>query len=201
MNAKHWIVSTLAIAGLTAGALALQQDKQAMPAAAKDDPMAAMEAMGSPGPMHEKLAHKVGKWTIEGKFEMPGMGPMTMAMRSEAKWIFDGRFVEETVTGDFMGQPFKGIGTTGYDNLRQKYVSTWMDNMSTGIYYNEGTFDPATKTFTFDGKGPDQSMTKIVSTRMTDTMSDADHGISRSYEIGADGKQTQTFELRYTRAK
>jgi hypothetical protein len=44
---------------------------------------------------------------------------------------------------------FKGMGMDGYDNVKQKFVSSWGDNMGTGIILLEGDYDPATKTFTY----------------------------------------------------
>jgi hypothetical protein len=32
-----------------------------------------------------------------------------------------------------MGMPFQGRGYTGYDNVKKKYVGTWMDSFSTGV--------------------------------------------------------------------
>lgn len=203
MRTTHWIASALAIAGLAAGALALQDDKHAMPASAKDDPiMEAMMKAGTPGPAHKILEQKVGKWAGKAKMLMPGMSePMTSEYKSEAKWIYDGRFIQETVTGTWGGMPFSGTGTTGYDNIKKKYVSTWMDSSSTAISYSEGTYDPATKTFTFMGECPDMTMTKYVKSRMVDTLKDADHGTAKSYQIGSDGKEILAFEMEYTRAK
>ena len=47
-----------------------------------------------------------------------------------------------------MGSPFSGIGLNGYDNNTGKYVSTWMDTMSTAILYFEGTAGADGKTIT-----------------------------------------------------
>jgi hypothetical protein len=204
MRTTNWIASSIAIVGLAAGALAFQDDKKAMPAAAgKDDPM--MEAMmkaGTPGAAHKALESKIGKWTTKAKFYMPGApAPMEMEFKSEARWIMDGRFVQETVTGDFMGAPFMGTGTWGYDNIKKKYVNTWMDNMSTSIMIAEGTYDAATKTFSYMGECPDMTATKYVKCRSTDTMTDADHGTAKSWMIGPDGKEALTFEMTYPRAK
>ena len=33
--------------------------------------------------------------------------------------------------------------------MKKKFVSSWIDNMGTGIQFSEGTYDPATKTFTY----------------------------------------------------
>lgn len=203
MKTKNWITSAIALVGLAAGVVAFQDDKKAMPAAAaKDDPiMEAMMKAGTPGPAHKILESRIGKWTCAGTMHMPGMEPMKCEFKSEAKSIMDGRFVQETVTGDFMGAPFLGTGTWGYDNIKKKYISTWMDNMSTGLMYAEGTYDAATKTFTYAGECPDAMMTKYVKCRSTDTMTDADHGTMKSYQAGPDGKEMMTFEMTYTRAK
>ncbi len=208
MKTKHWIGTTLFVGVLAAaGTAALQQEKKqekaAVPAAAKDDSMAAMMAYGTPGPAHKVLESKIGKWTAKGKFYMPGSPePMTNEFQSEAKWIMNGLFVQETVTGEWMGQPFEGTSITGYDNIKKKYVQTWMDNGSSGIMYAEGTYDAAAKTFTFTGEGPEMAtMAKYVKTRGVDKMIDADHGMAQGYEIGADGKERLSMEIGYTRAK
>ena len=33
--------------------------------------------------------------------------------------------------------------------MKKKFVGSWVDNMGTGIMFSEGTYDPATKTFTY----------------------------------------------------
>ena len=63
----------------------------------------------------------------------------------------NGRYVAMDVTGK-MQMPgedgkmkdvqFKGMGVEGYDNAKQKFVASWIDNMSTGIQFSDGTYDP-----------------------------------------------------------
>ena len=50
-----------------------------------------------------------------------------------------------------MGQPYSGIGITAYDNLRKRYISTWIDSMGTGIFTMEGTANTDGKTITLKG--------------------------------------------------
>ena len=45
--------------------------------------------------------------------------------------------------------PFEGMGIVGYDNLLKKFVSVWIDNMGTGLMPGTGTYDAATKTYTY----------------------------------------------------
>ena len=46
----------------------------------------------------------------------------------------DGRYIKVDVAGDMPGMgPFTGFGLTGFDNVSKKFVSTWVDNMGTGM--------------------------------------------------------------------
>ena len=94
---------------------------------------------------------------------------------------------------------FKGQGTEGYDNVKKKFVGTWMDNMSTGIMTSEGDYDPATKTFTYTGEmemvpGMKQKIREVVK------LTDKDHMDFEWYEDRG-GKEIKTMEINYTRKK
>jgi hypothetical protein len=94
---------------------------------------------------------------------------------------------------------FKGMSTDGYDNVKQKFTSSWMDNMGTGIMTMEGTYDPATKTFTYTGememvpgmKTPVRSVVKVT---------DKNHRTFEWYE-NRGGQEMKTLEIDYTRKK
>jgi uncharacterized protein DUF1579 len=100
-----------------------------------------------------------------------------------------------------MGQPFQGIGTMGYDNLKKKYVASWTDSMSTGIFLVEGTHDAATKTCTLAGEGPDMFSNKYSKFRMVEKTVDPDHFTVTMFSTGPDGKEFQSMEMSYTRVK
>src|ERR1700682_562750 len=121
-------VTGLILAGLAAGSLAPpeESDKPRPAAAAAPDEKAQMEAMvkaGTPGDQHKKLEHFVGTWDAKVKmWNKPGDPPTDAAGTSDSKSVLGGRFVEEHFEGTFMGQPFSGMGITGYDNVKKKYV-------------------------------------------------------------------------------
>jgi len=180
-----------------------QEKKPTEAVAAKDDPMMAkMKEFGTPGPAHKVLDLHVGKWNFEMKTYQPGQttGDATKGT-SEAKWILGGRFLEETLSCSYMGEPFNGRGTTGYDNMKRKYVSTWVDNMSTGIFHSEGAYDAATKTFQYTGESPDVMAGKYVKSRWVEKWTDNDHFVSQGFKPGPDGKEFMEMEMSYTRAK
>lgn len=107
-----------------------------------------------PGPAHEYFKKIVGKWDVVMKVSMggPGSPPIETTGESEFRLIMGGRFVLEEVRGSMMGMPFDGMGITGYDNDKNLYVSTWVDNMNTHMLHMSGSRDHATgKTLTMYG--------------------------------------------------
>jgi hypothetical protein len=60
----------------------------------------------------------------------PGQPPLESEGTAEHKMILGVRYLQQAFTGDMMGTPFGGIGLNGYDNQKQKFVSTWVDSMS-----------------------------------------------------------------------
>lgn len=179
------------------------QEKKATPAVAtKDNPsMMKMMEFAKVGPSHKALEVRVGKWSVDMKMFKPGEAPVPSHGTSEIKWIMDGRFLQDTFTGEFMGEPFHGEGRIGFDNLKKKYVSSWLDSAGTGIYFSEGTFDAATKTFNFTGDMPDTDAGKYVKGRMVEKWTDNDHWMAQAFTPGPDGKEFMGMEFNFTRMK
>lgn len=200
---SHSCIAALLLIPVGASFALRQETKPTEAVAPRDDPaMAKMKEFATPGPAHKVLDTKVGKWTAQMKLWMePGKAPTTSTGTAESKWILGGRYVEDTFTGTFMGEPFHGRGVTGFDNLKKKYVTTWIDDAGTGIMHSEGTFDAATKTFTYTGESPDCMAGKYVKSRAIDRMVDADHWTMQMYSPGPDGKEFMNMEIAYTRAK
>jgi hypothetical protein len=114
------------------------------------------EAAGTPGSAHRALDALVGDWSIDARCWMTPDGPPAVNKgTSKVRWILGDRFVQEDFNGEFMGKAFHGIGLTGYDNMKKKYVGSWIDDMSTGMFVTEGTADADGKGFTFHGKMDD----------------------------------------------
>ena len=117
-------------------------------------PSPEMMARMQPGPMHEKLESLVGSWQMDGKWRTtPDATWEPFDGIVEREWILDKRFVKETMTCDFMGQPFTGIGFIGYDNMREELTMVWIENMSTGTWLNTGQLEG--NTLTFEGENSD----------------------------------------------
>jgi len=59
--------------------------------------------------------------------------------------ILGNRYLQSTYKGNMDGIRFEGWGLMGYDNQKQEFVSTWADNMGTGIAMATAKADPSGK--------------------------------------------------------
>ena len=158
---------------------------------------------GTPGENHTRLEPYVGSWTAVTKWWMdPGAEPQESKATAEAEWILGGRFVQEYVTGDMMGQPFHGFSITGHDNFRGEFISLWTDEMSTAFLVMRGTSTDGGKTITYSGTYDDimtgqrdkkfKGVSKVI---------DNDSRIYQSFDYDPDGKEFMSMEVTYRRIK
>src|SRR5689334_10618892 len=198
MRFGHLTLACFCVVVLTAS-LAMAKNKKAEK---QTDPQAMMEAyakLATPGEPHKQFASLVGSWATTTKEWMePGKPPTETTGSADMKMLLDGRFLQQEFKGDMMGHPYSGIGISGYDNLRKRYVSTWIDTMGTGIFTMEGTASADGKTITLRGQHAElggghmthRAVWKIVdSNTQTFDMYGAHQG----------GKETKMMEITYTR--
>ncbi len=118
----------------------------------KKDMQAMMEVykkVGTPGAPHKLFSSLEGSWTTRTKSWMePDKPPMESTGTCEQKPLLGGRYLQQEYTSDMQGETFRGINILGYDNHSKKYVSVWLDSMSTGIYFFEGTASRDGRTIT-----------------------------------------------------
>src|SRR6202043_4209318 len=142
---------------------------------------------------HKLLTSLDGNWDYNIKFWMnpdPNAKPQESKGTAVRKSMMDGRYFVEDVSGK-MQMPgengkmkdvmFKGMGIEGYDNVKKKFVASWIDNMGTGIEFSEGEYDPATTTLTYraDIEMPPGTTTKV---REVIKLTDKDHMMLEWYE-------------------
>jgi hypothetical protein len=154
----------------------------------------------TPSEPHKMMATANGKWEAEISFYMNPDSPSISKTVCENKMILGGRYQQSTFTGMMMGMPFEGIATTAYDNARKIYVSTWIDNMGTGLMYMEGIYDDAAKMLTSKGKSIDPVTKKEVLFRETIKFIDDKHQEMEMFDT-KDGKEIRTMSIKLTKAK
>ena len=171
--------------------------------AEKQAKKAEMQKYTTPNENHKALEPLVGQWKSSVKFWMMADAPPEVSEgTSENHWIMGGRFVEQDFKGTSMGQPFEGMGITGYDTIRGEYASLWLDNMATGIMVASAQFDPATKSLnqngtmscplTMEKSRPIRSVWKIV---------DNDHNTYVAFMNDKNGKEYKAMEIAYERVQ
>ena len=158
---------------------------------------------------HKLLADLDGTWSYTVTMWMaPGAPPMKSNGVATRKSMMNGRYFVMDVTGQ-MKMPdadgklkdfeFKGHGMEGYDNVKKKFVGTWIDNMGTGIMMSEGDYDPTGKTFTYTSEmEPVPGMKTKV--REVVKLTDKNHMTFEWYEDHG-GQEVKTMQIDYTRKK
>lgn len=216
MNGKYLFAAALGAAlGLATFAVAIaiaDPPKDAKPAAqgepqlppgwTKED-FAAFIAAATPGKMHEHLKQDVGVWHGKNTMWMaPGAAPIESESSSTVAPLFDGRFTRCEIKGEMPGMgPYNGLMISGYDNITQKFVSTWIDNFSTSIAQGEGELskDGKTLTWTFTCNCP--LTKKPVAMRQIETVTGP--GKKTLEMFGAEpksGKEYQMMRIELTKA-
>jgi uncharacterized protein DUF1579 len=172
---------------------AMTKEQQAM--------MDKMMKAAAPGPQHEALKKMAGDWNLKVKFQMDPSQPWQEAQSTATvTMLMDGRYCQELATGEMMGGPFNGMGITGYDNVIGKYVSTWIDNMGTGIMTSQGTADASGKVITWAGTMSDPATGKTSKVRMVTTIADDDHHTFEMFAVPPGAKkEMKTMTIEYTR--
>jgi hypothetical protein len=115
--------------------------------------MKAMMEAGIPAEQHKMLAKSSGTWIGDISMWMAdGAPPMKTTGTTVNTMVLNGLYQQSKHTGDMMGQKFEGMSTVAYDKTEKKYVSTWIDNMGTGILVMTGDWDNGSNTLNLSGK-------------------------------------------------
>ncbi|MBC7784516.1 MAG: DUF1579 domain-containing protein [Burkholderiales bacterium] len=202
-HGKRFVLPVVGLLGL--GLLAQQgvsQDKPVAVPAGMDAGMAEMMKLGAPGPEHATLKRLAGNFTAEVTMKMGADAPaMNSKGTLKAEMIFGGRYIKSDYTGDFMGQPFHGMSLVGYDNMKKKFISMWIDDMSTMAMMSEGTADASGKV-TYVGEAPCMmDGGKIKPYREVVTVTDDDHWSVEMFSKDASDKEFLGMSIKYTRVK
>jgi hypothetical protein len=190
------------LAGIAGPARAAEPKQEHPQGAAMDAGAEAMMKAATPGEPQKHLGQMAGDWTFEQKFWMaPGQPPAESKGTMHAELLMGGRYVEHHWHGNFMGMPFEGRGTDGYDNVSKQYVNTWIDNMGTGIMNGTGTCDDAGKKCTYTNSMNDPMTGKPATMRTVITWVDNDTFTNEMWSNDPSGKEMKMMEITAKRKK
>ncbi len=156
----------------------------------------------TPGDVHKMMAKWDGTWNGDVTMWMvPGAPEQKSTSTAVNKMVFNGLYQQSTHTGDMMGMPFNGMSTVAYDIHKKEFVSTWIDNMGSGIMLLKGPWDEATKTITMKGRMTDPGTKEDCDVRETFQIIDDNTQEMKMYITMPDGKEFNTMQIKYTRKK
>lgn len=160
------------------------------------------QAYATPGDAHKMLASSNGTWNATVTYwEMPGGPAQSTTGTSVNKMVLDGKYQVSNFKGNMMGMPFEGVSTVAYDNGKKKMISTWIDNMGTGIMVMEGPWNDATHSATLTGKAYDIAAKKDLDYKEIFTVVDDNTQTMEMFKPAPDGKEFKCMEIKYTRKK
>lgn len=182
---------------LAAGACSFYSNAQEMDQAAA---MKAWQEYMTPGTVHKMMGKSVGNWTNETKMFWDPSNPTTTKGTSTVKMIMGGRYQQAEFKSTMMGQPFQGMNLLAYDNKTQMFITTWIDNMGTGVMTLKGKWDDATKSITFTGTAVDPMSGQDMAVREIVSWPDEDHENMEMYQT-MNGTEMKVMEMKSTRVK
>jgi hypothetical protein len=198
------LIGIAALLAMAAAVCARADDKQKarQPSAEEKAMMEAWMKYSTPGEVHKKMASLEGTWTTKVREWMaPGAPPQESDGTAEFKMLLGGRYLQQSFQGSMMGQPFNGMGISGYDNAKKTTQSVWVDSAGTGMMTLSGSWDAEGKTLTETGSMDDFMTGKPMQIKGQMHMGDNDHFIYEMWMSGPDGKMFKTLDIGYTRKK
>ena len=159
-------------------------------------------AYSTPGDVHKMIKSWDGTWNGEvTSWYSPGAPPEISKSTAVNKTIMGGRYQVTNHSGSMMGQPFEGMGTLAYDNAKKVFISTWIDNMGTGMMKMEGPWDEANKSITLTGKcvDPGSGTGREMNLKEVFKVIDDKNQLMEMYGPGPDGKEFKMMEIKLSR--
>lgn len=149
-----------------------------------------------PGPQHKKLAELEGTWNL--KIKSDG-GDSTG--KSVYKLECGGLWLTSDFQSDFGGVKFHGKGMDGYDPAKKKYVSVWVDSLSTAPMHFEGDFDAKGEKLTMTSNSTLPGSTTPAVWRSVTTIIDKDKHTFEMYLKPEGAPEQKMMSVEYVRAK
>ena len=160
-----------------------------------------------PSVNHQLLGEFAGKWNYVLKISRgPDKPPIETTGVVVRQPIMAGRYyladfnveILPGASGELEHANFQGKEIEGYDNIKQRFFSVWIDNASTSVTVFEGTYDSRSRTFTYTAETEPQPGKK-TKVREQIRLIDGDHYTLEWFEEHG-GREIKTIEIAYTRA-
>lgn len=157
-------------------------------------------SLHQPGEHHQVLDPLVGQWNLKVTFASAGQGePSHSIGTARFRWVMGKRYLIEETRTSWDGETFEWMGIHGYDAMRKKHVSTWIDNLGTGIDAMEGDCDAAGRTITYTAMQDNPAGTGKTHVKWILTIESNDRFTVKMFE-GDKGKEAKVVDIVGSRA-
>lgn len=160
-------------------------------------PLSAQVPTPVPAPEHHKLTSYIGVWDAEIERWLDGKATISKGT-SIRKQPLGSFWLVDHFQAELMGQSVRGLGTTGFDPVKKKYVGTWHDSMSPTLMVLEGNFDQSGNVLTMNGVAPDTDG-KPVQHRLTTTIQNNNTHVFEMFATGPKNQDLKVMKIVYTR--
>jgi hypothetical protein len=161
----------------------------------------AQEASPSPKPgKEEELLHRFeGEWYARTAFPAPGQESPRECFGSEKCLMTLGNHWLAIEYVGMEGQPIESRVFLGYDPQKQKFVGTWINNVSSSLLTFEGAADDAGKCLTLRLQGTDPKTGKKFDQRHVYDFENGNRRSLKVYRTDEGGQERLVRETFYTR--
>jgi hypothetical protein len=164
----------------------------------QDPPAPPAPQQPAPQKEHEWLQQLAGEWETDGEAVMEeGKEPLKVKGSASSRMIGGWWLVLEN-RGEFMGNPFTGILTVGFDPAKKSYLGTWIDSNSSHLWHYTGRAEGAR--LTLDAEGPTHEAGKMGKFREVIEVKEKDHFVFSS-SLEKDGKWVPFVTVQFRRTK
>jgi len=156
------------------------------------------QPMPQPTQEHQRIQAMTGRWNVRCTFYMDPSAP---PMECEAVETYEpvGPFwVVSRYEADFMGAPFVGRSTLGYDSNRKCWVSTWIDSMTTSLFSFTGNMRG--DTLEMEGDAWSCMTNQMARHRTTNRSLGENEWVMEMFLTLPDGTETKMMRAHYRRA-
>ena len=154
--------------------------------------------MPQPTAEHKTLKDHAGKWNVACKFYMePGQPPMECSATESVEMV--GEFwTLSKYESNFMGMPFVGRATLGFEAHTGKWVSTWVDSMAPVLFHFTG--EQKGDTITMEGEAFSCMTNSVIKHKTVQKNVSKDEHIFEMFAVMPDGNEMKMMTHHYTRA-
>lgn len=153
---------------------------------------------------HKVLHQDLGTWNVKMKLWPQGPDGIVVegVCQEHNRKLGNGLWILSDFKGTLAGTAFYGHGTFGYNPRKEKYVGTWVDNMTPAISQMQGTYDKKSNTLTMYSEGTDAATGNTTKTKNVSEYIDKNNRKFTMYVLkpGTKDEYVKMMQLQYTRA-